>query len=237
MRRDSRDLGAKQPLVADGDEEVWLDTLDVQRDGAKGLAGVDDECSADLPCALADADEINDAAVRPVRARHADDSRARVDRAEHGFRPAGFRIALDGDDVRVMLSRGFAPGEDIGRVGLRKQDDRITCVDPDIGGGDGHAVADGGNQRDGVGAGAEEFARECAELFRAGDPVRSGEGPGRGFEAHGVEAGRADGLQLRGHVGAVQIGDTGGDFEEVCGRQGFHSRDAGTDMGSKDTLI
>ena len=122
-------------------------------------------------CTLAYADQIDDGAIRPVTAGSADDGGAGVDRAEDCIRPAGLRISLDGDDSCVVLSSSFAPGEDDRREVLGEKHDGAARADYDIRGGDGHAIADGGNDGDGVGTGTEDFAGERAKLLGGGKPA------------------------------------------------------------------
>jgi hypothetical protein len=172
-------------------------------------------------------EEIDDGAVRPMTGRHADDGGAVGDGAEDGFRPASLRVPLDSNDLRIVLSSGFAPGEDVRGEVLREKDDGVARIDFEIGGGDRHAVADSRNERDGVRASAQDVAGDGAELLGGGEPVCAGEGPGRGLDAHGVEPRGGDGLQLRRHVGAVQVSNAGWEFEQMCGVDRFHTIHAG----------
>ena len=106
--------------------------------------------------------------------RYADDSSAIRDGAKNGFRPTEFGITLHGADARVVLPRGVAPGVDVRGESLREQNDGIAFPDRYVGGRDGHAIADGGDQCDGVRARAQNVAGQRAKLFGGGEPVLAG---------------------------------------------------------------
>ena len=224
----AQSVGTELPFVADGDEEVRLDAVDVQRDGAEGLAGVNDECGADLTCALTHADKIDDAAICPVTAWDADNGGAGVDRTEDCIRPASLRIAHDGDDCCVVFSSGFAPGVGDRREGLGEKHDGAARADCHVGGGDGQAIADGGDDGDGVCTGAQDVAGERAKLLGGGKPLCRSERPGHALDVHSVKPRGGDGLHLRRHVGAVEVSDAFRNVEEMCGTDAFHAIHADT---------
>ena len=57
---------AQQPLVADSNDEVWLQGREIDLHRAEGLAGVDDECRAGIPDAGDDGVQVDQRAVGPV---------------------------------------------------------------------------------------------------------------------------------------------------------------------------
>lgn len=237
MRRDSQGYRGQAATCGRRRQGSPAGSADVKRRGAEGLDAIDDERGADLPGAFANADEIDEGAIHPVTTWNTDDGGAIVDGAEDGFCPTHLRIAFHRNDLCRVAARGFAPGEDVGGEVLREDDDGASGVDFDIGGGDGHAVADGRDECNRVSTRAEKFAGQRAEFLCGRKPVRAAEGPRRGFDAYGVEPGGGYGLQLRRHVGAVQVGDAGRDFKEMCGLDGFHTVHAGTGTVGRDTLI
>ena len=171
-------VGAEQPLVGGDDQEVGPNGRDVEGQGADGLGSVHHQHRAHLPAARADAFEVDERSVRPVRVRE----RRHRDPLVQGFQDAAGPVVVlgtrEGPDLRPALPGPFPPRVDVGRELLLEEQHLPPGRERHVARRGGDAVARRGHQGDVVRGGADEVGEEAAPLFGIREEVFGDDLPG-----------------------------------------------------------
>ena len=116
----------EQPLVTSGNHEIRLDGLNIKGQCTQRLRRIYDESSANLTAALANGNQINQAAIGPMTVRQGNDAGFVVDAVKDGSGPVAIRRARDGDDNAVAVICLSPTGEDVGGELLLQQHNVLT---------------------------------------------------------------------------------------------------------------
>ncbi len=173
-------VGAEQPLVGGGDEEIGFEPGDGERHRPERLGGIHHDRRPRLAGGLTHLHQVDHRPVRPVDVGDGDHGGARSDRLHHPLRPGPVVTARNGDDPAAGSLRRFPPRIDVGGKLVGEHDDLVSRRQLQVGDGDGDAVADGGDDGDTVGVVGtpQERGEETPETFRGDEEVLDIQLPG-----------------------------------------------------------
>ena len=221
-------IRSKQPLIAGGDGEIRLHVTHAEGERAERLRQIERERGADLTASLADADQIEPPAARPLHVGKRGDRNLVAQGSQDRGRPVV--VFRPGDDFqnRSLFFRQPLPWIVVGRKLLGEHENTLSLTNRQIPSCRRGAVARGGNNGDAVGGAIKYPSSRRPKLFRAGEELIGRDLPGVCF-ARQAGLPRLDHRpHQRRHVGAVEVGDVVGDIEEmalagkhgmVCGHQ------------------
>ena len=159
-------IGAEQPFVGGGDQEVGPDAAHVEGHGAGGLGRVEHQRGAGLAAACADGFGIQRRAVGPTAGRQRGDRGFGPNALEHGGGPVAvsrFRHRLD---AGAGIPGALAPGVKVGREGLLGHQNALARPDRQVDRRGPDAIAGGGHDGDVAGLGPDQTGEQGPQLLR-----------------------------------------------------------------------
>src|SRR5208283_119143 len=208
--------GAEQPFVAGGDGEIGLDVVHAEGQRTERLREIENERGSELAASLADADEVELPAARPVHVRQRGDGHIGGQRVENGRSP----VVVIGPGNDLQRGSGFfrppLPGIVVRWKLFFEYKNALSFFDRKISRGGFYAVAGRGNDGDTVGGTIEQPSSNGAKFLGSGEKLIGRNLPRLCFAGQASVPGLNRRLHQRRHVGAVQVGNVVGDIEEMA---------------------
>ena len=172
-------IRAEQPLVTGAHQQVRLQAVEVEGQGADRLRAVDDEQGADLARPLADGFQIKGDAVRPVDVRERHRRGIAVDgfqnpRAPRRCRRRAVRAVHQAQFSAAAVAGGH-PAVDVAGKFLCRNDHVLPGPQRRVVDRHGDAVTGRGDAGDAVRRGVDEAGKAVAQGFHRLEEVRPGD--------------------------------------------------------------